>query len=415
VNRLIVYLHGRRIGELTQAEDAPPVFTYDAVYLAEGDAVPLSRQLPLQADPFSGRIVRAFFAGILPEADARERIAAILGISAENDFGLMERIGGECAGSVSLLSPDAPPPAQGEGRLRWLNADELAAIIRELPRRPLMAGEDGVRLSLAGAQAKLPVILPSAGDASYGEAALPLDGAPSTHIIKPEPERFPGLAANEAFCMALARAVGLNAAETEWRMIGDTPCLIARRYDRVVGADDAVERIHQEDFCQALGIPPERKYQQEGGPSLPDCFALLRDWSTVPVLDVPEFLDAVIFGVLIGNADAHAKNFSFLYSGAGRRLAPLYDQVCTLAWPELSKTLSMKIGSAAILPEVSPEHFRHLASKAGLGWPMARERLSDMCHRVSEAVTRIAIHESARDVPSIILDRAKRGIRLLER
>lgn len=414
MSRLIVYLHGRRAGELTQTEDAPPVFAYDAAYLAGGGAAPLSRQLPLQADPFSGRIVRAFFAGILPEADARERIAVTLGISAQNDFGLMERIGGECAGSVSLLSPDSPPPTQNEGRLRWLNSDELAAVIRELPHRPLMAGEDGVRLSLAGAQAKLPVIFPSAGAAFHGEAALPLDGAPSTHIIKPEPERFPGLAANEAFCMALARAVGLNAAETEWRMIGGTPCLIARRYDRIAGAADAVQRIHQEDFCQALGVPPERKYQQEGGPSLQDCFALLRDWSTVPVLDVPEFLDAVIFGVLIGNADAHAKNFSFLYSGAGRRLAPLYDQVCTLAWPELSKTLSMKIGSAATLLEVSPEHFRQLASKAGLGWPMARERLAGMCQRVAEAVTGVAVPESARQVPHIIFERARRGMRLLE-
>jgi serine/threonine-protein kinase HipA len=419
MSRLVVYLNRRRAGELAQAEDALPTFSYDQEYLSDTKATPLSRQLPLRPEVFSGGVVRAFFVGILPEADVRDQVAAILGVSPENDLGLMERIGGECAGAVSLLRSDAPPPPQGAGRLQWVSKEELADIIRELPRRPLMAGREGVRLSLAGAQSKLPIVFPFPGTDAEGVAALPLDGAASTHIIKPEPDRFPGLAANEAYCMVLARHVGLKASETQWKMIGGTPCLIVRRYDRTESSDGEVIRSHQEDFCQALGIPPERKYQQEGGPSLPDCFVLLREWSTLPVLDVREFLDAVTFGVLIGNADAHAKNFSFLYSNGQRRLAPLYDQVCTLAWPELSKTLSMKIGSASILPQVSPEHFQQLASKAGLGPAVARERLVGMCRRIVASVSDDTIAapllDSVNGIRTIIFERAERMLGLLRR
>lgn len=169
--------------------------------------------MPLRSEPYSGRVVRVFFAGLLPEAESRERIAAILGISQSNDFAMLERIGGECAGAVSLLPEDMPPPTPENGRLRWLDDGELAAIIEELPQRPLMAGEEGLRLSLAGAQIKLPVVLATDRSDAALRVALPLDGTPSTHIIKPEPARFPGLVANEAWCMALARHLGLQAAD----------------------------------------------------------------------------------------------------------------------------------------------------------------------------------------------------------
>lgn len=378
---LSVYLGDQRVGVLQDEES--PVFAYDKAWLGAPDAYPLSRQLPLQVEPFAGRSVRAFFAGLLPEADTRDRIAAVLGVSAGNDFALLERIGGECAGAVSLWPEGHLPPAStGPLSQRRLAASELEEIVRQLPQRPLLAGEEGVRLSLAGAQVKLPVIV----DPVDGSLALPLGSAASTHILKPEPARFPGLAANEAFCMALARAAGLDAVETQWLMIGTTPCLLARRYDREVAPDGSLLRIDQEDFCQALGVPPERKYQTEGGPSLADCFDLLRQWSSAPVVDIRSFLDGVIFAALTGNADAHAKNFSFLYRGTSRRMAPLYDQVCTLVWPELSATLSMKIGAANSLPEVSPEHVRQLATKAGLGWPMVRERLAGLTARLEKVL-----------------------------
>ena len=219
--------------------------------------------------------------------------------------------------------------------------------------------------------------------------------------------------------MALAREVGLKVAECRQRIIGRTPCLIVKRYDREETVDESVQRLHQEDFCQALGFPASRKYQQEGGPSLKDCFALIREWSSVPVLDIRDFLDAVVFAALTGNADAHSKNFSFLYSRKERRLAPLYDQVCTVAWPELSTQFSMKIGTAGTLAEVSPEHFQQLATSVHLGWPMVRERLTEMADRIVEACRRLnGTTEGAlkAEVPAVIvLERAERMLRLVRK
>lgn len=413
MKRLIVYLNGVRVGLLSDGDE--PAFAYDPDWLATDPRYPLSRQLPLTAEPFFGRAVRAFFSGLLPEAEPRDRVASILGVSGGNDFAILERIGGDCAGAVSLFPEDTPLPVSRTGNLRWLDEAALASIVERLPQQPLMAGEVGLRLSLAGAQIKLPVVLPDSR-ATDGQIALPLDGTPSTHILKPEPARFPGLVANEAWCMDLARQVGLRTAECHQRVIGKTPCLIVKRYDRVATADGSVQRLHQEDFCQALGFPASRKYQQEGGPSLKDCFSLIREWSSVPVIDIRDFLDAVIFAALTGNADAHSKNFSFLYSGKERRLAPLYDQVCTLAWSELSKHLSMKIGTAGMLAEVSPEHFQQLATSARLSWPMVRERLTDMADRVVEACRRFngSLEGAAKaEVPGVVvLERAERMMRL---
>jgi len=411
---LIVYLNNQRVGILRDEE--PPLFQYDKAWVEAAAAGPLSRQLPLQQEPLTGRTVRAFFAGLLPEAETRECVASVLGVSAGHDFALLERIGGECAGAVSLWPEGHPPPAlTGTSSPRRLGDAELEAIVGQLPRRPLLAGEEGIRLSLAGAQVKLPVIV----DPADGSLALPLGSAASTHILKPEPARFPGLAANEAFCMALARAAGLEAVETKWIMVGSTPCLLVHRYDREVEAEGTLVRIHQEDFCQALGVPPERKYQAEGGPSLADCFDQIRQWSSAPVVDIRSFLDGIIFAALTGNADAHAKNFSFIYRGARRRMAPLYDQVCTLAWPELSSALSMKIGSANLLPEVSPEHFRQLASKAGLAWPMVRERLAKRASTLDEVLNKGAVQLEAdaarlsQNVRQVVASRVERMRRLL--
>jgi serine/threonine-protein kinase HipA len=417
MRRLVVYLNGVRVGLLS--DDQELAFAYDGDWLATGPDHPVSRQLPLHTGPFPGRAVRAFFSGLLPEAEPRDRIAAILGVSAGNDFAILERIGGDCAGAVSLVPEDRPVPALRTGDPRWLDEAALASIVERLPQHPLMAGEVGLRLSLAGAQIKLPVVLAEDGAPSEARIALPSDGTPSTHILKPEPARFPGLVSNELWCMDLARAIGLRAAECHRRIIGKTPCLIVKRYDRAASADGRVQRLHQEDFCQALGFPASRKYQQEGGPSLKECFSLIREWSSVPVIDIRDFLDGVIFAALTGNADAHSKNFSFLYSGKERRLAPLYDQVCTLAWPELSQYLSMKIGTATSLAEVSPEHFQQLATSARLSWPMVRERLTDMADRVAAACRRFKgspEDAAAGEMPGVVvLKRADRIARLARR
>jgi len=395
MNALTVYLHSEPVGTLEQDASGLLQFTYLPAWLESRDAHPLSRMLPLSPDTYENKYARPFFAGILPEEGPRQRICQILGISEGNDFAMLERIGGECAGAVSLL-PAGQKHLRTENRKRALDQKELISIIQALPRRPLVAGEEGIRLSLAGAQNKLPVVM-------EGETiALPLGNTPSTHIIKPEPEHFPGLVANEAFCMQLAQRVGLSAADAKARIIGGTPCIVVTRYDREA-TDAGVVRLHQEDFCQALGRPPERKYQQEGGPTVKDCVALLREWSTTPVLDILGFIDALILNLLIGNADAHGKNFSMIYAGGTRRLAPLYDLVPTVAWPDLSTRLAMGIGHGKNINDLNTAHFKRMAEECRLGWPMVRERIHDLTSRTLQAIDTIKnpLPESAAVLPSI--------------
>ena len=413
MKRLKVYLHCNEVGLLEQDDSGLLSFRYTPEWLSREDARQLSRTLPLTEEVFKGKKARPFFAGILPEEGPRRQIAAVLGISERNDFAMLERIGGECAGAVSLFPENTPPPSPNDAQVRRLDDDELAAVIDELPRRPLLAGEEGLRLSLAGAQNKLPVVVDAEG------MALPLGNTPSSHIIKPEPDRFPGLVANEILCMRLAKAVGLEVPTVESRRVGDKACIVVGRYDRIADSDGRIVRVHQEDFCQALGFPPERKYQQEGGPLLRDCIRLLRDWSTAPVVDIRNFIDGLAFNVLIGNADAHGKNYSMLYPHQHRRLAPFYDLVCTVAWPELSKTLSMKIGKGKSLGEITPAHFRKMAEETRLGWPMMRERLALLCAKIDDAVsdhsfTRDLGDEPMREVVSEVVaartTRMRRGL-----
>ena len=215
MKHLAVVLNHAEVGTLAQTGGGLLEFRYTPEWLQNSDAGPLSRMLPLHPESFRGTKARAFFAGILPEEGPRRQIAAILGISESNDFAMLERIGGECAGAVSLF-PDGLSPVETEERqVHNLNEKELQEIIEALPRRPLLAGEKGVRLSLAGAQDKLPIVLQGS------QIALPLGHTPSTHIIKPEPLRFPGLVANEFFCMTLAKAVGLKVSAADRRTVGD--------------------------------------------------------------------------------------------------------------------------------------------------------------------------------------------------
>jgi serine/threonine-protein kinase HipA len=258
---LDVYLFEDVVGRLVQDDGGQMIFDYAESWLASPRAVPLSQSLLLRPKRFRNKECRGFFAGILPEESKREIIARNLGISARNDFAMLERIGGECAGAVTFMLAGQPLPVREPG-YRTLSQEELVDIIRELPLRPLLAGEKGIRLSLAGAQDKVAVRVENR------EIFLPLGNAPSTHILKPAVERFEGVVHNEAFCMKLAAAAGLPTAPVEIGNVEGLDYLLVERYDRHhgVGPDglQIVERLHQEDFCQALGIVSEHKYQKEG-------------------------------------------------------------------------------------------------------------------------------------------------------
>ena len=396
---LDVYLRRNFVGQLIQDENGQLAFFYAEGWLNNPDAVPLSHSLPLRKEKFSRNECRGFFAGVLPDESKREIIAKNLGISARNDFAMLERIGGECAGAVTFVPAGQKLPERND-RYRLLSSEKLAEILKMLPRRPLMAGEDGIRLSLAGAQDKIAVHVHDQ------QISLPLGGAPSTHILKPAIEHFEGVVFNEALCMKLAHAIGLQTAKAEVGRVENIDYLLIERYDRSVlkdpGGAENLEREHQEDFCQALGIIPENKYQNEGGPSLKQCFELLRGLSSAPVIDLQHLLDAVIFNFLIGNHDAHGKNFSLLY-GSQKRLAPLYDVLSTAYYPDLSKKMAMKIGGEYASEKVGPKDFDQLANEAGLAKPMVKRRVQEVAETMlSKTPELITGHQTTQAVAALI-------------
>ncbi len=399
---LDVYLHEMLAGKLIQDDGGQMQFRYTEDWLGSAKAVPLSYSLPLREGEFSHRACAGFFNGILPEEAGRELIAKNLGISARNDFSMLAEIGRECAGAV-IFMPEGEPLPEKEYHYRPLDEAGLAQILRELPTRPLLAGGGEVRLSLAGAQSKIAVAVTEEG------IALPLGGAPSTHILKPAVERFEGIVYNEAFCMKLAAAVDLPVAEVGFGRAEDVEYLLVERYDRKHRPDGRILRLHQEDFCQALGTRSEQKYQAEGGPSLKDCFALLRQASAAPVVDLRLLLDAVIFNVLIGNHDAHGKNFSLLYDRYGGRLAaallppkkamlaPFYDLIATAVYPELSSKMAMKIGGEYQSELLLDRHFAKLAEDAGLSANMTVARRKELAETVLSALDNIDMTHPAAD------------------
>lgn len=372
VRTLNVYLHQAFVGQLVQDRSGTMSFSYDEAWLNLAGAVPLSHSLPLQRGSFGRNACRPFFAGLLPEEESRRLIAKSFGVSDRNDFALLERIGAECAGAVSLLKPEEEPVAAATSEYHPISLAQLAGKFAELPRRPLLAGEAGIRLSLAGAQGKVVVAV---RDGNY---ALPIGGSPSTHILKPASPHFTGLVENEFFCLKLALRAGLDVAQVELGQAENVRFLQVLRFDRSELPDGQLVRIHQEDFCQALGIPPELKYQQEGGPNLEACFELVRQVSTSPVVDVLKLFYAVGFNFLVGNGDAHGKNFSFLYTEEGARLAPLYDLVCTRLYPSLDQTMAMKIGGERDPARLQAKHWRKFIQEAGLGEKAALKRLVDL-------------------------------------
>ena len=404
---LDVYLRRNFAGQLIQDKNGHLAFIYAGGWLNNPNAVPLSHSLPLRKEKFNRNECRGFFAGVLPDESKREIIAKNLGISARNDFAMLERIGGECAGAVTFMPAGEKLPERND-RYRPLTNEKLAEILKMLPRRPLMAGEDGIRLSLAGAQDKIAVHVHDQ------QISLPLGGAPSTHILKPAIEHFEGVVFNEALCMKLAHAIGLQTAKAEVGRVENIDYLLIERYDRSVlkepGGAENLEREHQEDFCQALGIIPENKYQNEGGPSLKQCFELLRGLSSAPVIDLQHLLDAVIFNFLIGNHDAHGKNFSLLY-GSQKRLAPLYDVLSTAYYPDLSKKMAMKIGGEYASEKVGPKNFDQLANEAGLAKPMVKRRVREVAETVlSKTPELITGHQTIQAVAALIQNRCTKAL-----
>lgn len=400
MSALDVYLHDERAGVLERLDGARLRFTYAHDWLATAET-PISLSLPLQEEPFEDSDCRPFFTGLLPEGDFLRSIARTFHISAANPFTVLEEIGGECAGAVSLATPGSEPPFASAPAPEWLSDQQLASLLAELPTRPLLAGpqdDEGLRLSLAGTQDKLPVLLKD------GRIGITRGRPPSTHIIKVPPAELPDLVANEGYCLALAREVGLSAADAEPVCAGGVDALLVERYDRI--QDGAgVRRIHQEDFCQATGRPPELKYESEGGPGVAECAALIRAHVAGPGASLFEFLDALLLNLLIGNADAHSKNYSLLLEGPGApHLAPLYDLLSTRVYGRrLGRKMGMKYGGEYRPDRIRGRHLDRLGDDLGIAHRRVRQRAGDLAENalISREAARESLPSPWRDDPVV--------------
>lgn len=356
-------------------------FRYDEAYLAAPSAVALSFSLPLRSAVFEGAVVRNWFCNLLPEGLVREAIVQRLRLPPRDDLALLAAIGGECAGAVAILPDGAvQAPVYAEPPV------ELRALI-DAADGALGEGDWGAlggprRLSLAGAQDKLAVVR-----MVDGRLRLPASGEPSTHLIKPDSPRFAGLRDLEALGLSLARLVGLSVPDFELVEVMKRPALLLSRYDRSLSSTGGTpQRLHQEDFCQALGYPGELKYQSQGGPSLAHCAQLIRNGRRLGPQAVSAFLDWVIVTALIGNADAHAKNLALLCDPAGRwSLAPFYDLVPTLALPEtlVDRAPALRLGQAKRIDAVSAEDWTIFARDTGYAPAYVRRRVDQLAKQMA--------------------------------
>jgi serine/threonine-protein kinase HipA len=369
-----VYWDRDEIGRLQRVDERSREYFFQYTHPVRA----ISLALPISTEPFTPAQSRPFFDALLPEGAVRERIASQLKLAASDSYGLLSELGRDCAGALQILETTRMSQAPS---VRWLDDRELDALIEELPRHPLgiHTEDQHLRLSLAGVQNKAVLVRDDAG--VFGK---PLDGMPSTHILKPQPPNrdYPGLATNEYFCMRLAERCGLPTAEVQLVELAGRPCLVVQRFDREHSSFPP-KRVHQEDLCHALGLTPDFKYQRDGWtlPSYAALAELLDEHSSSPGLDRLAGAQAAVFNFLIGNADAHAKNISLIHGEQGVHLAPLYDVVCTAAYPQLDTHLALSIGGELDPDSITSIHFTDLAedfSLSATGFARERRELSEL-------------------------------------
>ena len=394
MEQLDVFLLGERVGVL-ESDRGKLTFHYLSEYLRRADAAAISYSLPLQSEPFDPVVTSVFFDNLLPPDVVRKRLGKILHLSRRNIFGFLEAIGGDCAGAIALYPPACTKTADASApTFRELSDEEASQILMDLPRRPLNIGkEDGFRISGAGAQDKL------IASVKEGRIVLPLYGAPSTHIIKPPVAAYRDSVFNEFFCMRLAQKMGLPVPECGILTLKDVPYYCVTRFDRQ-NIDGRISRLHQEDFCQLLSVDPEKKYESEGGPTIPQCFQLIKKMRLGAAVQI-DFLRRIIFNVLIGNGDAHAKNFSVLYRGKSIRLAPVYDLLCTEIYDSLAHETAMSIGGETAFAGITRGRLSKMAQECKVRPELILSLLDEMLEKITVASRKLA-DELNRQHPSTV-------------
>ncbi|ATQ68960.1 MULTISPECIES: type II toxin-antitoxin system HipA family toxin [Methylosinus] len=383
---LLALANGRKVGRVIRDPRGRLAFIYEETWRAAQGAYPLSLSMPLTAEKHGHQPIDAFLWGLLPDNEAvLARWARRFQVSARNPFALLSHVGEDCAGAVQFVRPDRVDAILGEepGAVEWLNEADIAERLRTLraDHAAWRTPSDTGQFSLAGAQPKTALLCEN------GRWGVPSGRTPTTHILKPPTGEYDGHAENEHLCMSLASRLGLLTARSRVQWFGDEVAIVIERYDRD-WTDSAIIRVHQEDFCQALAIPPTRKYENEGGPGARMAVDLLRTVSGRPQEDVQRFVDAIIFNWLIAGTDAHAKNYSLLIGAQGRaRLAPLYDIASILPYgfdPHRVR-LAMKIGDTYKLRDIGAPQWRKFAGQLRLN-------ADEVLHRIREMAAMLPDH-----------------------
>lgn len=409
--QLSVRLNGEPVGILEQTETGKMIFSYD-----HSAAQIISVNMPIREQPYDDMRCEAFFGGLLPESDAaRKAIGKQYGISHGNTFALLKAIGYDCAGAISFHEMSEPVISQSSVALdgKIVTEEDLYEHIKMLPKKPLFLGFEGLRLSLAGVHDKAAVCIIDE------KIALPINGCPTTHILKPAVSAFEGIVENEYVCLQLAAKVGLSVPHVEIRQAKEISYLLVERYDRRI-QDNQITRIHQEDFCQALGIVSARKYQNEGGPGFKDCFNLLND-TTQPAINRNKLAAAIVFNFLIGNMDAHGKNFSLLHVTPSQlELTPFYDMLCTRFYPSLTAKMAMKIGSKYEADRVLPRHWEQLCADIHYGYPAMVRLIKTQGESILKIITKEKAFYNEKTKHSLVMNAiveriAKNITRILEK
>ena len=424
-SQLNVCLNGELVGFLNRAAGGAVAFQYADSWLNNENAILVSLSMPLRQQPYSGDIVSSVFENLLPEnIDVKRRIAERVGARGTDAFNLLEKIGRDCVGALQFLPADEEPSPPAAPQGERLSDSQIAERIRNLAIAPLGIGfDEGAmpRISIAGVQEKMALL-------SDGFWREPSGVTPTTHILKPQIGQWGGMdlsqsVENEHYCMTLLQELGMAVAETSIEDFEDQRVLCVKRFDRRFTSDRRLMRLPQEDFCQALSVPPTLKYDQDGGPSARDCLELLAS-SDEAETDRDEFMTAQILFWLMGATDGHAKNYSlFLFPGGRVRMTPIYDVISLQPLYDSGRMqrrdsrMAMAIGNSRHyrMHDIWPRHFEQLASSVNMServvddiFEKTRDRLPGALERTAERMPRDFPQQIAESVGGAVVERLGR-------